>query len=70
MARELFKTGYGKSHTRLFLSDDWKSKTPWRHNNVIQPYFSKVSELSESGAVKFIHWYIGPFAILYARWVS
>lgn len=70
MATELFKTRYGKGHARLFWSDDWKSKTPWRHNNVIQPYFAKCRDWNEDSTICLDYWYIGPFAILYAKWIG
>jgi len=70
MATQLFKAGYGKSHIRIFWSDDWKSKTPWKHNNFIQPYFARHSELKDDSTIRLDYWYIGPFAILRGKWVG
>jgi hypothetical protein len=69
MAKELIEFKSKKRITKLFLSDDWKSKTPWRHNNLVQPYFSKIKETSESEQVKFTYFYIGPFGIISGKWV-
>lgn len=72
MATELFQL---KSQRRLrvvkfFLSDDWKSKTPWRHNNLDQPYFAKQQEFNDTGSVELTYWYVGPFAILSGKWAG
>jgi hypothetical protein len=68
MAKKLFEFKTKKRITALFLSDDWKSKTPWRHNNLVQPYFAKIKETSDSQQVKFTFLYVGPFAILSGKW--
>jgi hypothetical protein len=70
MPTELFQLKSKKSITKLYLSDDWASTTPWRHNNLIQPYFSKVTEMSESETVLLTYRYIGPFGVLTGKWVE
>jgi hypothetical protein len=70
MAIELYEIKSKKHIIKLMLSNDWRSLTPWKHNEIVQPYFSKVSELSESKLVHFTHWYIGPFAVLSGKWVA
>lgn len=70
MATELFQLKSKKRITKFFWSDDWSSQTPWRHNNLDQPYFSKITELSESESVLFTYWYAGPFGILTGKWVE
>lgn len=68
MAKQLFEIKSKSRITKVFLSDDWKSKTPWRHNNLNQPYFAKVKETSDSGEVDFTYLYIGPFGVLTRKW--
>lgn len=70
MAKQLTEFKTKKRITKLFLSDDWKSKTPWRHNNLVQPYFAKINETSDSELVDFTYLYIGPFAILSGKWIE
>lgn len=70
MATELFKTGYGNSHTRIYWSKDWNTFEPWTHNGQKIPYFCKLREWNNDSTVCFNYWYIGPFAIVYARWVD
>ena len=68
MAKQLFEIKSKTRITKVFLSDDWKSKTPWRHNNLVQQYFAKVKEASDSGNIDFMYLYIGPFAVLTGKW--
>jgi hypothetical protein len=70
MATQLLKAGYGKSHIRVFWSDDWKSKTPWRHNNLNQPYFAKCHEWNEDSTICLDYWYIGPIGIIRGKLVD
>ena len=70
MAKQLFEIKSKTRITKVFLSDDWKSKTPWRHNNLAQPYFSKITEISESERVRFTYTYIGPFGIISGKWIE
>jgi hypothetical protein len=70
MATELFELKSKERVIKFFWSDDWASKTPWRHNNLIQPYFSKVTELGEGQTVLFTYLYVGPFAVLRGKWVG
>lgn len=70
MAKQLAEFKTKKRITKLFLSDIWKSKTPWRHNNLPQPYFVKINETSNSELVDVIYLYIGPFAVLSGKWID
>jgi len=70
MAKQLIEFKTKKRITKVFLSDDWKSKTPWRHNNLIQSYFAKINEISDSERVDFTYLYIGPFGILSGKWID
>lgn len=70
MAKQLYEFKTQRRVTKFFLSDDWKSKTPWRHNNLDQPYFAKVKEFNETESIELTYWYVGPFAMLSGKWVG
>jgi hypothetical protein len=70
MPTQIFETKSKDRITKVLLSDDWKSKTPWRHKNVDQPYFAKISELSESGDVQFLYLYVGPFGVISGKCIG
>ena len=70
MPREIYKSGYGKSHIRLLLSKDWNTFEPWTHNDQKIPYCYKCRDWSEDSKIFMDFWYIGPFAIIYAKWVG
>ncbi len=68
MPATLFKSNYrNKAHWRILLSDDWASLTPWSDEGEILPYISRRSAHTESTETKLDIFYIGPFALIYAR---
>lgn len=70
MAIKIFETVKTKRITRVFLSDDWNTITPWQHKGKKVPYFfSYIREKSTSGDVDFLYLYIGPLAILSGKWI-
>lgn len=70
MATQLLRIPCRKHEIRLFWSDDWKSATPWRHNNLVQPYVAHCRDLEDDGRICMDFFYIGPFGLIYARWVG
>ena len=70
MATQLLKIPLGKRDIRLYWSDDWASKTPWRHNNLVQPYVAHCRDLEDDGRICMDFFYLGPFGLIYARWIG
>lgn len=68
MPKTLFKTGYTNSrHWRILLSSDWATLTPWAESGEALPYFGKDTIFTPDQTTRLDTFYLGPFALIYAR---
>lgn len=71
MPRTIWESGYKKMrHWRVLLSDDWASTTPWTEGGEPIHYIAKNVIYSESKETRLDVVYLGPFAILFGRYLG
>ena len=70
MPRKLFEINSSRRITHFALSNDWNTRVPWEHNGEDLPYFAYKRELNTEEEVDFTYLYLGPFAIISAKWIG
>ena len=70
MPRTLCELSYGKRYISLVLSKDWLTREPWTHQGAKIPYVCKKRVWSVDSKIYIDHWYLGPVAVLYGKWVG